>query len=165
MTEPRLPRRLRALLALLPPAASVADVGAGHGALAVHLAHAGVGRVIATEAGRGPFEELCRNLAQWGASERVEARLGANLDPIAPGEVEGVVAAGMGARNLISICAGAAARGVRWAGLQCIQDWERVEPWLAAEGWTVLASCVPVERGHSYPTWLARVPVAALVSA
>jgi tRNA A22 N-methylase len=164
MTEPRLPRRLRTLLVLLPPARAVADVGAGHGALAVHLAHAGVARVIATEAGRGPFDELCRNLTLWGAGASVEARFGADLDPIAPGEVEGVVAAGMGARNLLSICAGAAARGVRWVGLQCIQDPELVEPWLREQGWAVLASCVPVERGHSYPTWLARVPVAAGVA-
>ncbi len=157
MTEPRLPRRLRALLALLPPAHAVADVGAGHGALAVHLAHAGVEKVIATEQRRGPYDELCRNLSQWGANGHVEARFGANLDPIADGEVEGVVAAGMGARNILAICAGAAARGVRWVGLQCIQDWEHVEPWLREQGWTVLASCVPVERGHSYPTWVARV--------
>lgn len=157
MTTPRLPQRLRALLALLPAARSVADVGAGHGALAVHLAHAGVARVIATEAARGPYDELRRNLALWSASAAVEARLGANLDPIAPGEVEGVVAAGMGARNLLSICAGAAERGVRWVGLQCIQDAELVDPWLQARGWQVLASCVPVERRHAYPTWVALV--------
>ena len=158
MTEPRLSSRLRALLTLLPPAASVADVGAGHGALAVHLARAGVEKVIATEAARGPYEELCRNLALWGAHTRVDARFGANLDPIAVDEVEGVVAAGMGARNLLSIAAGAAARRVRWVALQCIQDAELVEPWLREQEWTVAFSCIPVDRGHRYPTWLAHVP-------
>ncbi len=64
MTEPRLPARLRALAALLPPGA-VADVGAGHGALALHLARGGR-RVIATEARPLPFAELCRNLADHG---------------------------------------------------------------------------------------------------
>ena len=158
MSEPRLPGRLRALLALVPAeAASVADVGAGHGALAVHLARAGVATVIATEAARGPFDELCGNLAMWDAPRRVEARFGANLDPIAVGEVEGVVAAGMGARNLLSICAGAAARQVRWVALQCIQDPELIEPWLGEQGWTVDVACVPVDRRRRYPTWLARV--------
>jgi tRNA A22 N-methylase len=157
VTTPRLNNRLRALLAILPPARAVVDVGAGHGALAVHLAHRGVDTVIATEAARGPFEELCRNLDAWQARLRVAPRFGPDLDPIAPGEVEGVVAAGMGARNLLRICAGAAARGVRWTALQCIQDPELVEPWLREQRWMVLASCVPVERGHSYPTWLAAV--------
>jgi len=161
MTTPRLNGRLRALLALLPPATSVADVGAGHGALAVHLAQAGVERVIATEAGRGPYEELCRNLDAWAARPTVEARFGADLDPIAAGEVEGVVAAGMGARNLLRIAGAAAARGVEWVALQCIQDAELVEPWLRDRGWPVLASCVAVERGHKYPTWVAAVAGAA----
>jgi tRNA (adenine22-N1)-methyltransferase len=157
MTVPRLNDRLRALLALLPPSTAVADVGAGHGALAVHLAHRGAARVIATEAGRGPYAELCHNLAWWGANEHVEPRFGAHLDPIACGEVEGVVAAGMGARNLLGICAGAAPRDVRWVALQCVQDAELVEPWLEAAGWRVLASTVVADRGHNYPTWLCEV--------
>jgi tRNA A22 N-methylase len=157
MTTPRLNRRLRALLDLLPDATAVADVGAGHGALAVHLAHRGAKRVIATEASGGPYRELCHNLDWWGADERVEARFGPNLDPIEPGEVEGVVAAGMGARNLLSICNGAADRAVRWVALQCIQDAELVEPWLREHGWRVVARKEMVDRGHIYPTWLAEV--------
>ena len=157
MTVPRLNQRLRALLAMLPPARAVADVGAGHGALAVHIAHAGVATVIATEAAAGPYDELCRNLDAWRARDHVEPRFGANLDPVAAGEVEGVVAAGMGARNLLSICAGAAERGVRWVALQCIQDAELVEPWLQGNGWSVVGSSVLVERGHKYPTWVAQV--------
>lgn len=156
MTVPRLNDRLRALLQLVPDAATVADVGAGHGAVAVHLAHRGA-RVIATEAGRGPYAELCHNLAWWGADACVEPRFGAGLDPIAPGEVEGVVAAGMGARNLLSICAGAVPRGVRWVALQCVQDAELVDPWLEGAGWRVVASTVVADRGHNYPTWLCEV--------
>jgi tRNA A22 N-methylase len=157
MTAPRLNPRLRALLALLPPADTVADVGAGHGALAVHLAHRGATRVIATEAGRGPYAELCRNLRWWGAERSVEPRFGADLDPIAPGEVEGIVAAGMGARNLLGICEGAAARAVRWVALQWVQDPELIAPWVERSGWRVLARNVAADRGHDYPTWLLQV--------
>jgi tRNA A22 N-methylase len=158
MTVPRLNGRLRALLEMLPPAVSIADVGAGHGALAVHLAHRGVQRVIATEASRGPYDELCHNLDWWQARDHVEARFGADLDPIRPEEVEGVVAAGMGARNLLRICAGAADRAVRWVALQCIQDDELIDPWLRDRGWAVTARRVLVDRGRNYPTWVAEVP-------
>ena len=157
MTTPRLNHRLRALLAMLPPAEAIADVGAGHGALAVHLAHRGAGTVIATEAAPGPYDELCHNLDWWNARARVEPRYGADLDPIAAGEVEAVVAAGMGARNLLGICGGAAQRGVRWIALQCIQDAELVEPWIEAQGWRIAASQVVVDRGHNYPTWVVEV--------
>ena len=157
MTTPRLNHRLRALLAMLPDAGSIADVGAGHGALAVHLALRGAATVIATEAARGPYDELCHNIEWWGARDHVEPRFGVNLDPIASGEVEAVVAAGMGARNLLSICEGAAGRGVRWVALQCIQDAELVDPWLDAHAWRVVARDVAVDRGHNYPTWIAQV--------
>jgi tRNA A22 N-methylase len=157
VTVPRLNDRLRALLAVLPPATGVADVGAGHGALAVHLAHRGAERVIATEAGRGPYDELCHNLRWWDALDHVEPRFGRSLDPLAGGEVEGVVAAGMGARNLLSICEGAADRGVRWVALQCIQDAELIEPWIEARAWRVVSRHVAVDRGHNYPTWVAEV--------
>jgi tRNA A22 N-methylase len=157
MTVPRLNERLRALLRMLPPATTVADVGAGHGALAVHLAQRGATRVIATEAQQGPYAELCHNLQWWNALAHVEARFGANLDCIAGGEVEAVVAAGMGARNLIGIGEGAAQRGVRWIALQCIQDAELIEPWLATRGWRVTEHAVVVDRGRNYPTWIAEV--------
>jgi tRNA A22 N-methylase len=157
MTVPRLNARLRALLGMLPDAATVADVGAGHGALAVHLAHRGAARVIATEARPGPYDELCHNLDRWDARRSVEPRFGANLEPIEAGEVDGVVAAGMGARNLLGICRQAAARRVHWVALQCIQDAELIAPWLDAQGWSVEASAVAADRGHIYPTWIARV--------
>ncbi len=157
MTVPRLNHRLRTLLDVIPPARSVADVGAGHGALAVHLAHRGATTVIATEAGRGPYAELCHNLRWWGADRRVEARFGNDLEPIAPGEVEGVVAAGMGARSLLSICTGAAGRGVRWVALQCVQDPELIAPWATARGWRTVSAAVVVDRRHNYPTWVFEV--------
>lgn len=157
MTLPRLPRRLRALLALLPPAQSVADVGAGHGALAVHLAAHRVARVIATEAARGPYAELRRNLEAWGAAARVEARLGEGLAPLRSGEVEGVVAAGMGGRTLLDICAQSRDRAVRWVALQCVQDAELIEPWCGRSGWRTLASCLIVDRRREYATWLLEV--------
>lgn len=152
---PRLPRRLCVLLDLLPSADAVADVGAGHGALAAHLARRGVAHVVATEARRGPLAELQRNLATWGVA--VETRLGEGLSPLRPGEVEGVVAAGMGARTLLGICAQAGGYGLRWLALQCVQDPELVDPWLAHRGWQVLARCGVVERHHLYPTWVVEV--------
>ena len=158
MKQPRLPRRLRAALELLPAdVRRVADVGAGHGALSVHLARTSR-RVIATESGRGPFAELCRNLAEWDAATLVDARQGSDLTPLQPGEVDGVVVAGVGGRTLTRICATAAEKHVRWLVLQCMQGAAEVEPWLDARGWRVLARADVVDRGRAYPTWLVRVP-------
>jgi tRNA (adenine22-N1)-methyltransferase len=157
MTTPPLPRRLRSLLDLLPEADAVADVAAGHGRLAVHLA-ARSRRVIATEATDGPYRELCRNLERWEAVGRVETRRGNGLEPLAAGEVEGVVVAGLGARRLTQIAAQAPGRGLRWLALQCVQHPEELAGWVRAAGWRVAVEAVCEQRGRLYSTWVLELP-------
>jgi tRNA (adenine22-N1)-methyltransferase len=153
-----LPRRLRTVLELLPAeAARVADVGAGHGALSAHLSDGGR-VVIATESQDGPFQEMCRNLDGWEARTSVEARRGAGLQPLKPGEVDAVVIAGVSAHTALSICQEAREKRVRWVVLQCVQGVSQVEPWLAAHGWPVLSRIDAVDRRRTYPTWLVGVP-------
>jgi tRNA (adenine22-N1)-methyltransferase len=156
MTTPPLPPRLRALLDLLPQADAVADVAAGHGRLAVHLAGRSR-RVIATEATDGPYRELCRNLERWDAVGRVETRRGNGLEPLAAGEVEGVVVAGLGARRLTQIAAQAPGRGLRWLALQCVQHPEELAGWVRAAGWHVAVEAECEQRGRLYSTWVLEI--------
>ena len=157
--NPRLSPRLGALLELVPRHAhGVADVGAGHGALSAWLAwleH----RVIATEAGPGPFAELCANLERWQAG--VEVRQGAGLEPLSSGEVDTAVVAGMGARTMLAIADQAPDRGVRFLVLQCMQRRELVAPWIAERGFALLQFCDVHDHGRVYPAWLLRVAPAA----
>jgi tRNA (adenine22-N1)-methyltransferase len=158
VNAPRLPRRLRTVLDLLPDgAARVADVGAGHGALSAHLSEDGR-VVIATESQDGPFAELCRNLDGWNARASVDTRRGAALQPLQRGEVDAVVVAGVSAHTALSICQEAREKRVRWVVLQCVQGVSQVEPWLAAQGWPVLSRVDAVDRRRTYPTWLVGVP-------
>src|SRR5437899_9825594 len=91
--------RLRAVAAAVPRGAgSVADVGAGDGQLARHLA-ARPQRVVATERLPGPFERL------QARSPGLDCRLGDGLSVLRPGEVEGVVLAGMGGRTIARVLA------------------------------------------------------------
>jgi tRNA (adenine22-N1)-methyltransferase len=155
---PRLGHRLGAVLRLVPAATpAVADVGAGHGALAVHLAASGVRRVIATEIGPGPLLELRTNLRRWDAQSHVEVREGSGLSPLAASEVEGVVVAGMGARTVLEACADASLRGVRWLVLQSMQRGELIEPTCADRGWEVLEVSEIQDRGRTYRAWLVAV--------
>lgn len=154
--EPRLPRRLRALLEVVPRSPAVADIGAGHGALAVHLQRRGC-RVIAVERGAGPLAELRRNLAAWRASDAVEVRDGDGLEPLGADEVEGAVIAGLGARTVLRICEGAPGK-VRWLVLQCVQDADLVAPWLERRGWEATHTSRVEQGRHAYATWLVGVP-------
>lgn len=156
--SPSLPPRLRSVATLLPATAlAVADVGAGHGALAAHLALHRGGRVIAIELSAGPLAELRHNLAAWHVADRVEVRCGDGLGTLRSGEVEVAVVAGMGARTALGIAAQALARGVRWLILQCMQRDHLVEPWLSARGWPVVARDVCLQRGRTYTARLIEV--------
>jgi tRNA (adenine22-N1)-methyltransferase len=160
VVTPRLPQRLRALIALVPAhTRGVADVGAGHGALSAWLALLGH-RVIATEAGHGPFAELCANLARWQAAGRVEARQGHGLQPLCTGEVDTAIVAGMGARTMLGIADEAPERGVRFLVLQCMQRRELVAPWIAARGVAQLQFLEVQDHGRLYPVWLLDVATA-----
>ena len=157
METPHLPARLRAALALVPVGSAVADIGAGHGALAVNIAARDGARVIATEALPGPLAELRSNLALWGAAERVEVRSGRGLEPFSADEVDGAVIAGMGARTLLSACEDAGRRGLRWLVLQPMQGEELVEPVLTQRGWRVVERLDVAQRRRRYSTWLVEV--------
>jgi tRNA (adenine22-N1)-methyltransferase len=153
-----LPARLRGVSALVPAgSAVVADIGAGHGALSAALALRGCARVIATELGAGPLRELRGNLSAWRLGERVEVRCGPGLTPLAPGEVEVVVIAGVGANTMLNIAEEAPARGVRQLVLQCMQRDQLVAPWLADRGWRVIAVSTCTQRRREYTTRLVEV--------
>ncbi|HEX6538192.1 MAG TPA: tRNA (adenine(22)-N(1))-methyltransferase TrmK [Candidatus Dormibacteraeota bacterium] len=153
----RLPPRLEALLRLVPADANgVADVGAGHGALSAAQAQRGW-RVIATEARPGPFDELRRNLARWNVSTLVDARQGSGLEPIAAGEVDTAIVAGMGGHTVLGIADGAAGRGIPRLLLQCMQRDELVAPWIAARGFAAVDRAEVTDRGRQYAAWLVRV--------
>lgn len=99
---PRLDARLAAAFAYVRPGHAAADIGCDHGKLSAALA--GSGRcplVLACDLRPDPLEKARRRCAPYG--ERVQCRLGSGLSVVAPGEVEDIVIAGMGAETIIEI--------------------------------------------------------------
>jgi tRNA (adenine22-N1)-methyltransferase len=100
--------RLAAIAALVPPGATVADIGTDHAALPLDLVRSGrADRVIATETAAAPYAAALRALLAAGAelSARVDLRFGRGLAPLRPGEVSVIVLAGMGGRLMLEILA------------------------------------------------------------
>jgi tRNA (adenine22-N1)-methyltransferase len=130
-------------------AGSVADVGAGDGQLARHLAARGL-RVVATERRPASFARL------HAAVPQVDCRLGEGLRVLVPGEVEGAVIAGMGGHSIGRILAGAPAlaRSLEWLVLQPQQHADRLSGWLAEAGFAVLKRTIAVQGRHSYTVLL-----------
>jgi tRNA (adenine22-N1)-methyltransferase len=131
-------------------ARSAADIGAGDGQVALALARRGV-RVIATELRAASFARLPAAL---------ERRRGDGLSVLRPGEVEGAVVAGMGARTIAGMLEGGGevALGLSWLVLQPQQHASRLEGWLARAGYRLLEGR-DVDEGHrSYRVLLVEPP-------
>jgi len=150
VTVRALPARLRAVAAAVPAGArSLADVGAGDGQLARHLAARGL-RVVATERRPASFERL------RAAAGGLDCRLGEGLDVLRPGEVEGAVLAGLGGHSIARILGGspAVARSLDWLVLQPQQHAEQLVAWLGEAGYAVRARTAAAQGRHSYTVLL-----------
>ena len=99
---PQLDARLAAAFAYVRPERAAADIGCDHGKLSAALA--GSGRcplVLACDLRPDPLDKARRRCAPFG--DKVQCRLGSGLSVVAPGEVEDIVIAGMGAETIIEI--------------------------------------------------------------
>lgn len=153
----RLPLRLEAVLRLVPPGEVVADVGTGHGLLALALIERGLAhRVIATEVARGPLDE-----AQDALRGRpgVELRAGWGFSPLAPGEAAVLILAGMGGPTICGVLTRgeAVALASRRLVLQPQNRPDIVRRWLRDHGYALVAEDLVCERGRFYPV-IAAVP-------
>jgi tRNA (adenine22-N1)-methyltransferase len=130
-------------------ARSVADIGAGDGQLAGHLAARGL-RVIATERRPASFARL------RAAVPQLDCRLGEGLEVLRPGEVEGVVVAGMGGHAIVRMLQAApgVARSLGWLVLQPQQHPQALIAWLGAAGYVVRTRTAAVQGRHSYTVLL-----------
>ncbi len=139
----------------MPVGRSVADIGTGDGKLAAWLARRGH-RVVATENKAGPREVARRLLDPLG----LECRLGEGLAPIAPGEIEVAVIAGMGGRTIGRILAASPEVVARLQALvlQPVQHREELLAGLLAAGYRRLAGSEVRQGSHLYAALLLLPP-------
>lgn len=92
-----LSKRLQCVASLITPGNRVADVGTDHGYLPIWLVGAGIcPGAIAVDVRTGPLERAQVHIREYGLEEKIETRLGDGLTPLAPGEADSLVLAGMG---------------------------------------------------------------------
>lgn len=148
----RMAPRLRAVAWAVPlTATSVADVGAGDGQLARHLRTRGL-HVIATERRPGPYARLRAALPE------LDCRQGEGLEALRPGEVEGVVLAGLGGHTIARVLEASprVAQELEWLVLQPQQHADHLLAWLGGAGYRVDVRATMSQGRHSYTVLLVR---------
>lgn len=141
--------RLRAAVELLPVEGAIADIGAGDGRLALHLARIGAGGpIFATEVHEGPWQHLVRGTAD---EPRIVCRYGDGLRPLRGERLRAAALLGMGPHTILEIlqlheefpgCAFV---------LGPMQGAPRLRYGLRALGLTIVDERLARERGRFYP--------------
>ena len=99
-----LSKRLYAVAGLVTEGASVADIGTDHGYVPIYLVKNNIAsKVIAMDINRGPLERARMHIIGHGLKDQIETRLSDGLRMVNPGEVDGMIAAGMGGALVIKI--------------------------------------------------------------
>ena len=93
------------MVADLVPANSVClDMGCDHGFVAIHLVQKGIcPKVLATDLREGPLSAAKEHVEAMGLTDRIELRLSDGLQNVQKGEVDGMIAAGMGGKLMIRV--------------------------------------------------------------
>ncbi|PTQ51096.1 MAG: putative tRNA-m1A22 methylase [Brockia lithotrophica] len=100
----RLPPRLSALVRWIEPGSRLADVGTDHALLPRALLRSGrIVRAVGVEVLPHVVRDLEVELRREGYGDELEVRQGSGLSPLAPGEVDVVVIAGLGAETVRAI--------------------------------------------------------------
>ena len=94
----RLSARLGVVAGCVGSVRAVADIGSDHALVPIALVEAGTAqRAVAVEVSDGPLQAAQRAVDAAGLAGRISVRRGDGLSPVAEGEVQAVVIAGMGA--------------------------------------------------------------------
>ncbi len=151
----RLSARLHAVAEFVPQGARVADIGTDHGRLLVEvLTRRRAQRVIGIDCRTDPLRVARSTIDAAGAeiAARVELRLGDGLAALAPGEVDAIVIAGMGARRICTIVDAHRDRvsAAVTLILQPANDWQHLRSWLAGAQMRPLGERIVWERGRAH---------------
>ncbi len=99
-----LSRRLYAVASLVTEGASVADVGTDHGYIPIYLIQQNIAsKAIALDINGGPLERARMHIIGYNLKGQIETRLSDGLLAVQPGEVDTMIAAGMGGGLIIRI--------------------------------------------------------------
>lgn len=145
--------RLGAIASKIPECGTLADIGTDHAYIPIYASLKGLcARALAADVRAGPVRIAERNIRRYHLHGRVETRLGYGLEPIAPGEADVAVIAGMGGPLICEILQGSVekARQMKLLVLQPMNVVEAVRKWLNESGFAICEEILAPEGKKLY---------------
>lgn len=138
---------------MLRPCGVLADICSDHALLALAAVARGLAeRAIAIDLNAAPLAAAAANVRASGLGEAVTLRRGDGLQPLAPGEAEAVVLAGIGAQLAVRLLDAAPDRltAAQQVLVQPNQQPERVRAWATRSAWHLTDEAVVAEDGRYF---------------
>lgn len=145
--------RLETLGHMVPTGSSLADIGTDHAYLPVWLIKNNIiTRAVAADIAAGPCQAARETVAAYGMRNVVEVRQGNGLMAVAPGEVDTVAIAGMGASTMIEILEQSpeVTATVKTLVLQPMIGAANLRRWAYDHGFMITAEALAEEAGRLY---------------
>lgn len=149
-----LSKRLHAVAGLVTEGASVADIGTDHGYIPIYLIQEGIAsKVIALDVKKGPLERARMHIVGHGLKGQIETRLSDGLRKVTPGEVDTMIAAGMGGGLIIHILEDSpeTVKEISSFILQPQSEIDKVRRYLNEHGYRIVEERMVKESGKFYP--------------
>lgn len=146
--------RMRAVVGLVQPCKSIADIGCDHGYVSMELVRSNICRhVIAMDINKGPLERAKQNIADYEMQEYIQLRLSDGTCALQQGESEGIICAGMGGKLVISILEQGKEliREMSQVILQPQSELNEVRSYLREHGYLIDKEDIVYEDGKYYP--------------
>lgn len=145
--------RLEAVATLVPQGGVVAELCADHANLALALVENGRRRAaIAVDIADDPLGVARANVARSPLSERLEVRQGDGFAPIAPGEADCAIIAGVGGALITRLVQRGhpERKGINTLVLQPNKGAPVLREWLADNGWSIEDEAIVEDNGRIY---------------
>jgi tRNA (adenine22-N1)-methyltransferase len=145
--------RLKTIAGMVDECEAVADIGTDHGYIPIYLVKNKVcKKAIASDINKGPVEKARFNIKLENMQDRIECRLGGGLTTIQPGEVQGIVVAGMGGNLIRDIMEEGVDKfkKAEFAVLQPVQNPEVLREYIYKKGYKIIDEELCIDDNRLY---------------
>lgn len=149
----KLTPRLQEVENLVPQCRIMADIGTDHAYLPLHLLEEGrISYAVACDIHKGPLVKAKEHIIRENRGDCVEIRLGAGIEPLTTGEVDGLTIAGMGGLMIIDILKDSPekAHALHWLVLQPQNHVADLKYFLMNNGFVIQEERMAIEGQRLY---------------
>ena len=148
-----LSERMEAIIGLIPPCESLADIGCDHAYISIAAVERGIAkRVYASDVRPGPLKGAKEHIEAAGLSESIEIRLADGLSGLSVGEAQVILICGMGGRLITDILEAGAdvARSAKRLIIGAQSDLYCLRRYLREKGYVTVDEDMVLEDGKYY---------------